>query len=247
MVIIPAIDLFGGRVVRLTQGDPGQETVYSDDPVEVARRWEALGAPRLHVVDLDGAFKGIPCQLDVVEQIAKAVKIPIQAGGGLRSLEAVQEAIERGAAFSVLGTSAILDRNFLEEASARYPKQIILAIDAKDGYLAIKGWAEMTSRQAVEVASEVTLLPLAAIIYTDILQDGTLEGPNFDALKALARASRHPLIASGGISSLEDVRNVASVQGVMGMIIGKALYSGAILLQDAITTAVQAVKRVYAG
>lgn len=247
MVIIPAIDLLGGRVVRLTQGDPGKETVYGDDPVEVAKKWEALGAPRLHVVDLDGAFKGVPCQLDLIERIAKAVKIPVQVGGGFRGLEAVQEAFERGAAFCVLGTSAILARGFLEEASTRYPRQIILALDAKGGKVAIKGWAEVTSRQAVEVASEVTLLPLAAILSTDILRDGTLEGPNLEALKALAQASRHPLIASGGISSLEDVRTVAAVQGVMGIIIGRALYSGAISLQEAIVTAVQAVKKVYAG
>lgn len=247
MLVIPAIDLLGGRVVRLTQGDPEKETVYSDNPVEVAKRWEALGAQRLHVVDLDGAFKGVPCQLDLVERIASSVKIPIQVGGGIRSLETLQEVFQRGAALAVLGTSAVLDRYFLEAACARYPRQIILAIDAKDGNVAVKGWAEMTSRPAVELIHEVAHLPLAAIIYTDILRDGTLTGPNFQALRALARMSRHPLIASGGISSLEDVRTVAAVQGVMGMIIGKALYSEAISLQDAIATAVQAVKRIHAG
>ena len=247
MVIIPAIDLKEGRVVRLTQGDPEKETVYNDNPVEVAKRWEVLGAQRLHVVDLDGAFKGVPCQLDLVERIARTVKIPIQAGGGLRSLEAVQEAFQRGVALAVLGTSAVLDRRFFDEACARYPRQIILAIDAKDGNVAVKGWAEMTSCPAVKVAHEVAHLPLAAILYTDVLRDGTLEGPNLEALKAMARTSRHPLIASGGISSLDDVRTVAAVQGVMGIIIGKALYSESISLQDAIATAVQAVKRVYAG
>lgn len=247
MVIIPAVDLLGGRVVRLTQGDPEKETVYSDNPVEVAKRWEALGAQRLHVVDLDGAFKGVPCQLDLVERIASSVKIPIQVGGGIRSLEALQEVFQRGAALAVLGTSAVLDRRFFEEASTCYPRQIILAIDAKDGNVAVKGWAEATSRPAVELIHEVAHLPLAAILYTDILRDGTLEGPNLEALKAMARTSRHPLIASGGISSLEDVRTVAAVQGVMGIIIGKALYSGAVLLQEAIAAAVQAVKRVHAG
>lgn len=244
MVIIPAIDLKGGKVVRLTQGDPRQETIYGDDPVKVARRWEGLGAPRLHVVDLDGAFKGIPCQLDLVERIASTVKIPVQAGGGLRNLEAVQEMFRRGVAFVVLSTLAVLDRRFFEKACTRYPEQIILAIDAKDGNVAVKGWAKTTSRPAVEVAHEVTHLPLAAIIYTDIVRDGTLRGPNLQELTVLARASRHPLIASGGISSLEDVRDVATVSGVMGMIIGKALYLGAISFQDAI--AVQAVKKTYA-
>lgn len=240
MLIIPAIDLKGGKVVRLTQGDPSRATVYADDPIALAKKWEAGGAPRLHVVDLDGAFAGEPRQLSLIGEIAQAVKIPIQAGGGLRSREAVEAAFQVGVAMVVLGTGALVDRGFLEEESARHPRRIILALDAKGGKLAIKGWQETLTHSAWEGAEQVAFLPLAAILYTDILKDGTLEGPNFDGLLEMATRSRHPILASGGISSLEDIRRLREIKGVAGAILGKALYSGAVELGAALKVAAEA-------
>lgn len=247
MLIIPAIDLRGGKVVRLTQGDPGRATIYADDPVAVALEWRKAGAKRLHVVDLDGAFEGAPRHRGVIWQIAEAVDIPVQAGGGLRTLEAIDDLLQHRVAFAVLGTSAILDHTFLEEACVRYPRRIILAIDAKDGKVMVKGWAETTSRSAVELIQAVDSIPLAAIIYTDVRQDGTLEGPNLQELKAIAEVSRHPIIASGGVASLQDVKQVASIRGVMGMLVGKALYSGALALDEATQEAVKASRGRDAG
>ncbi len=240
MLIIPAIDLQSGKVIRLTQGDPSRTTVYADDPVALAKMWEAQGAPRLHVVDLDGAFAGEPRQLHLIGEIAQAVTVPVQAGGGLRSLEAVEAAFQAGVAMAILGTGAIMDRAFLEEISARHPRRVILALDAKGGKLAIKGWQETLTHSAAEVAERVAFLPLAAILYTDILKDGTLEGPNFDGLLEMAARSRHPILASGGISSLEDIRLLGEIRGVAGAILGKALYSGAVELGAALKVAAEA-------
>ena len=240
MLIIPAIDLKHGKVVRLTQGDPSRATVYADDPVALAKVWEATGAPRLHVVDLDGAFAGEPRQLSLIGEIAQAVKVPIQAGGGLRSLEAVEAAFKAGVAMVVLGTGAIVDQAFLEEVSARHPRRVILALDARAGKLAIKGWQETLNHSAWETAEQVALMELAAILYTDILRDGTMEGPNFGGLEEMATKSRHPILASGGISSLEDIRRLGDIKGVAGAILGKALYSGAVELGAALKVAAEA-------
>lgn len=247
MLIIPAIDLKGGKVVRLTQGDPERATVYADDPVAMALQWQEAGAKRLHIVDLDGAFEGAPRQSDLIKRIAEAVDIPVQVGGGLRTLEAIDGLLQHRVAFAVLGTSAILNRRFLDEACSRYPQRIILAIDAKGGEVAVKGWAETTGVSALELVEAVASFHLAAIIYTDISKDGTLEGPSVKALQAIAEASRHPVIASGGISSLNDVRRVASIKGVMGMLIGKALYSGALNLKEAREEVIQVAKGCDAG
>ncbi|MFQ5881924.1 MAG: 1-(5-phosphoribosyl)-5-[(5-phosphoribosylamino)methylideneamino]imidazole-4-carboxamide isomerase [Candidatus Methylomirabilales bacterium] len=237
MLIIPAIDLKQGKAVRLTQGDPHRESVYADDPVAVAKAWEAKGAPRLHVVDLDGAFAGAPEQFALIGAIARTVKIPIQAGGGLRSMEAVEAAFGAGVAMAVLGTAAILDRAFLERVCTTYPKRIILALDAKQGKVAVKGWRQILEHSAWEVAEDVAFLDLAAILYTDVLKDGTLEGPNLEGLEAMARRSRHPVLASGGISSLEDIRRLGNIKGVAGAILGKALYSGLVELEAALKVA----------
>jgi phosphoribosylformimino-5-aminoimidazole carboxamide ribotide isomerase len=244
MLIIPAIDLKHGKVVRLTQGDPSRTTVYADDPIALAKAWEAGGAPRLHVVDLDGAFAGEPRQLALIGEIARAVKVPIQAGGGLRSLEAVEAAFQAGVAIVVLGTGAIVDRTFLEEVIARHPRRVILALDAKGGRLAIKGWQETLNHSAWETVEQVAFMELAAILYTDVLRDGTMEGPNFDGLLEMATRSRHPILASGGISSLEDIRRLGEIKGVAGAILGKALYSGAVKFGAALKVAAEArVKR----
>jgi phosphoribosylformimino-5-aminoimidazole carboxamide ribotide isomerase len=237
MMIIPAIDLKEGKCVRLLQGDPGQETVYSEDPVETARRWERKGAEFLHVVDLDGAFSGFPAHLDVIEKIAGAVEIPIQVGGGMRSLESVTAVLERGAQRVILGTRAVSSPQFLEEAYLRFEKQILLGIDARGGYLSVEGWTKATSLRAVDFARQVSNFPLGGIIYTDISRDGMLEGPNLAALGEMAEAVTLPLIASGGISSLEDVEAIMGLEGkgVVAMIIGKALYSERMDLAAAIS------------
>lgn len=246
MLVIPAIDLKGRRVVRLTQGDPGRQTIYADDPVAVALRWKEAGAKRLHIVDLDGAFEGIPRQTELIQRIAEAVDLPIQVGGGLRTLAAIDSLLKHRISFAVLGTSAILDQGFLGEASARYPGRIILALDAKEGKVAVKGWAETTARSVLELIEAVASFPLAAIIYTDIAKDGTQEGPNLEALRKVAERSRHPVMASGGIASLDDVRRVATIKGVMGMVVGKALYAGALDFKKATEVAIQMARGRHA-
>ena len=235
-MIMPAIDLKEGQCVRLLQGDPSQKTVYSEDPVQMARHWEAKGAECLHVVDLDGAFSGLPKHLDLIGEIARAVQIPIQVGGGMRSLETIGAFLERGVHRVILGTKAVGSPGFLEEACRRFERRILLGIDARGGYLSVEGWTQATSLRAVDFAQEVSHYPLGGIIYTDISRDGMLKGPNLHALGEMAKATSLPLIASGGISSLEDVRAIMALEGkgVIAMIIGKALYSGRIDLSEAI-------------
>jgi len=239
MLVIPAIDLKGGEVVRLAQGDPLRQTSYSSDPIAVAKRWEDEGAPILHLVDLDGAFSGSPRQLAVAADVAKAVKVPIQLGGGLRSLAALEQAFASGIERVVLGTAAIEDETFLIAACRRYPGRVVLGIDARDGKVAIRGWAKHTGLEATELAARSADLPLAAIIYTDIRRDGMLTGPNAEALQRVSQASRHPLIASGGIATLDDVKRMAALEPsrIIGVLIGKALYEGSFSLKEAIAAA----------
>src|SRR5574337_185434 len=212
MLVIPAIDLKGGQVVRLSQGDPLRQTAYSADPVAMARRWEDEGAPILHLVDLDGAFAGKPQQLAVVAQVARSIKIPVQLGGGLRTLAALEQAFASGIERAVLGTAAIEDEGLLREAAETYPGRILLGIDAKNGKVAVRGWAEATTLLAADLAIRAADLPLAAIIYTDIERDGMLTGPNLDALRRMAQVARHPIIASGGIAALDDLRRLATLE-----------------------------------
>ncbi len=239
MLIIPAIDLKGGHVVRLSQGDPLRQIAYSYDPIAMAKRWEDEGASILHLVDLDGAFAGKPQQLAVVSQIARSVKIPVQLGGGLRSLAAVEQAFASGIERAVLGTVAIENEGLLREAAEAYPGRIILGIDAKNGKVAVRGWAESTELLASDLAIRVANLPLAAIIYTDIERDGMLTGPNLNALSLLAQATRHPIVASGGIATLDDLSGLAKLDPtcIIGALIGKALYEGRFSLKDAIAAA----------
>jgi phosphoribosylformimino-5-aminoimidazole carboxamide ribotide isomerase len=234
--IIPAIDLRGGKVVRLVQGDPTRETRYGDDPAGAAEAWARHGAPRLHLVDLDGALGGFPANQEALEAILRAIRIPVEIGGGLRSLEAVRTVLGLGAAVAVLGTAAIRDPGFLEAACGAFPGRIALGLDARGGLLAVSGWAEATAIRATDLARRVSDLPLAAIIYTDIQRDGMLEGPNLPELAAVAAATPIPVIASGGISSVEDVRALRELApaGVAGAIIGKALYDGRLTLEAAL-------------
>ena len=236
MLVIPAIDLKGGKVVRLAQGDPARETAYSGDPVAIAKRWEGEGATILHLVDLDGAFSGSPQQLAVVAEVVKAVKIPVQLGGGLRDLAALEQAFAAGVERAVIGTRGIEDAEFLVTACSFFSGRIVLGIDAKDGKVAVRGWASDTGLESAELAARSADLPLAAIVYTDIGRDGMLSGPNLEALRRVAQASPHPVIASGGIATLDDVRRLAALEParVIGALIGKALYEGRFSLREAI-------------
>ena len=239
MEIIPAVDLRSGRVVRLMQGDPSRETRYSQDPAAVAREWERRGAPRLHLVDLDGALLGSPANQQALWEIFRAIRIPAQVGGGLRSLEAVRAALELGAAVAIVGTAAIRDPGFLEAVCAAFPGRIALGLDARAGMLATSGWAEATMIRAMDLARRVSHLPLAAIIYTDIQRDGMLGGPDLPGLSAMAAATRIPVIASGGIASERDIHALKALAppGVVGAIIGKALYDGRLMLEAALAAA----------
>jgi len=234
MMVIPAVDLRGGRCVRLRQGRPEAETVFSDDPLAVARAWAQQGAPRLHVVDLDGAFAGTPKQLGLIEEIARGIPVPVEAGGGLRSLEAVETLLASGARWAILGTRAALDPSFLEEACRRFAGRIIVAVDASDGRVAVDGWTQRLDIPAVDLARRAAQAGAAEILYTDIARDGTETGPNLSSTAAVAAAAGLPLLASGGVGSLEDLRRLAGIPGVIGAVVGRALYTGAVDLRQAL-------------
>ncbi len=233
MEIIPAIDLKGGKCVRLYQGDYSQETVFSEEPTEIARRWQSLGARRLHIVDLDGAAKGELCHASLIAEIARAVHIPLQLGGGLRRIEAIARALELGVARAILGTVAIEDHALIQDACRRFGNRIIVSIDARDGYVAIHGWQERTAVTAIELVERMASLGVGRFIYTDIARDGTLTEPNFGAVAELVAKTSLPIIASGGISSLEHIKKLAQL-GVEGAIVGRALYTGDLDLRQAL-------------
>jgi phosphoribosylformimino-5-aminoimidazole carboxamide ribotide isomerase len=233
MQIYPAIDLRGGCCVRLRQGDYAQETVFDNDPVAVARRWERQGADWLHLVDLDGAKAGRPVNGEAVKRIRDAVSIPCQFGGGLRDDGHIEDAFEWGVERVVLGTRALKDPAWLREVCGRFPGRIVLGLDARGGRVATHGWLETSELTAVEVARQVSAWPLAAIVYTDINKDGMLGGPNFDALAEVRDAARVPVIASGGVTTVDDVRTLTELK-LAGCIIGRALYEGRIDLAAAL-------------
>ncbi len=233
MDLYPAIDLRGGRCVRLVQGRFDAETVYSDDPVETARRWQSEGARWLHVVDLDGARLGSPQQLHIVAQIAQAVQIPIQLGGGLRTEADVQGAFAAGATRVVLGSVAIQKPEFAERIFARWGERVVLGVDAREGKVAVRGWQEQTEVDALELIRQMARRGATRAIVTDIARDGTLRGANLEMLSLLVRESGVPIIASGGVASLDDLTALKTI-GVEGAIIGQALYMGKIRLRDAI-------------
>jgi len=236
--VIPAVDLRGGRCVRLYQGDYAQETVFSDDPVGVARRWADAGAPRLHVVDLDGAAKGQPCHLAVIERMVKAVSIPVQVGGGVRRLESIARLLDVGVQRVVLGTVAVEQPDMLRQACQRFGDAVIIGVDARDGYVAIHGWQTKTEVTAVGLVRRMAGLGARRIIYTDISRDGTLSQPNFDAVAELTRHTSLPIVASGGISSIGHLVRLSEL-GVEGAIVGRALYTGDVKLEEALSAVQQ--------
>jgi phosphoribosylformimino-5-aminoimidazole carboxamide ribotide isomerase len=233
MQIYPAIDLRDGQCVRLRQGDYEQETVFDSDPVAAARRWVDQGATWLHLVDLDGAKAGRPVNRSVIQKIVQAVPVPCQLGGGLRSREHVADALADGVRRVILGTRAVADLEGFGELCGRHPNQVALGLDCREGRVATNGWLETSSATAIELAQRVSAWPVAAIIFTDIGRDGMLMGPNLSALAELARSVHLPVIASGGVTTADDVRAVARL-GVAGCIIGRALYEGRLSLSDAL-------------
>lgn len=236
MQIIPAVDIKEGRCVRLSQGKADQETVYSDDPVSVARHWAELGARLIHVVDLDGAFAGKPVNADLVKRIVDSAGASVQVGGGIRTLRAIEDYVRSGVSRVVLGTSACQNPAFVKEACAAFPGMIVIGIDARDGYAAIKGWVEVSSKKATELAESLAPLGIAGFIFTDISRDGMLRGPNLNSVREFAESARLPVIASGGVSRLEDVSALLALKplGVSGIIIGKALYDKTLNYKDAL-------------
>ena len=239
MIIFPAIDIRGGRCVRLVQGRADQETVYGDDPAAMGQRWQAEGAAWLHVVDLDGAFGARPQNLEVIRRLRRSVTIPIQLGGGLRTLDTMATYMEAGIDRLILGTAVLKDPDLVARALTAYPGRIALGLDAKNGLLAVEGWTATSSRNAAEVARELAPLKPAAIIYTDISRDGVKQGVNLEATRNLAQATGIPVIASGGVSSIDDIKTLLPLEplGVIGVITGKALYDGNLDLKQAIRVA----------
>ena len=239
MEVIPAVDIRNGKCVRLLQGKFDQETVFADDPVEMAVHWESLGARRLHVVDLDGAKTGEPQNLDVIGRIASTVKIPVQMGGGIRTIETAWQVLGLGVDRVVIGTSAVLDRDFARAMFQEFGERVALGLDAHDGFVATHGWQETGKLRAVDFAQDMERLGARRIIHTDISRDGMLEGVNLAAMEAMARAVSVPVIASGGVTGIEDIRNLKKLEplGIEGVIAGKALYTGSLDLREAIRVA----------
>lgn len=233
MEIIPAIDIKDGRCVRLYQGDFRQVTVYGDDPVAVAQRWVEQGAPRLHLVDLDGARSGHPVHSEIIRAITQSVGIPVQLGGGLRSSEAVERALDLGVERVVLGTVAVHDPDLIARLVQQFGDAIVVAIDARDGMVATAGWTETAQISTVDLLERMSLLGVRRIIYTDISRDGTLSEPNVSATGMLVRPGGPAIIASGGISTLDHLRRLAAV-GVEGAIVGRALYTGDLSLPESL-------------
>ena len=234
MEIIPAIDIRGGRCVRLVQGDYDRETVFADDPAEAARRWRDAGAKRLHVVDLDGAREGRAINAACVERIVAAVDVPVQLGGGLRDLETIGGYLEAGVERVVLGTAAVKDQALLVSALARFPGRIVVGVDARDGIVVTEGWRDASGIEAPELVRQIAELGVPRVIYTDTLRDGTLTEPNFDALETLLSDRPHlRIIYSGGVSTVDHLRRLAAT-GVEGAIVGRALYTGDIDLAEAL-------------
>jgi phosphoribosylformimino-5-aminoimidazole carboxamide ribotide isomerase len=236
MIVIPAVDIKDGRCVRLKQGRMSEETVYSDDPVQMAGTWYSKGAERIHLVDLDGAVEGKRVNGEVIRKIARSVPVPVELGGGIRNLASIEFYLEAGVEWVILGTVACKNPEMVEEACRRFPGHVMLAIDARAGRVAVEGWTEDTERSAIEVARPFDGQGIAAVIYTDIQRDGMSVGPNLQATGEMAKALKTPVIASGGISGLEDIRKVMTLsgQGVMGVITGRALYEGTLDLGEAI-------------
>ena len=231
--ILPAIDILAGRVVRLRQGRFDEVTVYNADPVDQAKRWADSGAEIIHVVDLDGAVTGEPVNFAVIEAIVAAVPIPVQVGGGIRTESTLERLFDSGVARAVLGTALITDPTFVKEACSRWPG-IVAGVDARGGRIAIEGWKQGTEHDVVEVVSELGSLGVKKVVYTDISLDGMQSGPNLKAYRGLALATEAAVIASGGVSTIADIRALAQIPGIEGIIVGRALYEGSFDLPRAI-------------
>jgi phosphoribosylformimino-5-aminoimidazole carboxamide ribotide isomerase len=239
MLIIPAVDIRGGKCVRLRQGRLDAETVFSDDPVAMGLRWQEAGASLLHVVDLDGAFTSQPQNLEVIGRLRRALSIPMELGGGLRTLKTMAAYADLGVDRLILGTVALKDPDLAARACAAFPGRIAFGLDARDGLLAVEGWTETSHKTALEVARGLAPLKPAALIYTDISRDGVKRGVNLTATRALAAAVDLPVIASGGVSSLQDIKALLPLEqvGVVGVIVGRALYDGNLDLKEALKLA----------
>lgn len=236
MIVIPAIDIKDGRCVRLRQGKMTEETVFSEVPEEMAARWHEAGAERLHLVDLNGAVEGRPVNEEAIRRVTEAVPVPVELGGGIRDMRALEAYFELGVHFAILGTVALKNPDFVREACQRHPGRIILGIDAREDRVAVEGWTEETETTPAALAKRFEAAGVSAVIYTDIQRDGMRAGPNVEATRKLAREVDIPVIASGGISGISDVADLLSLsgEGVIGMITGRALYEGSLDLREAI-------------
>ena len=239
MIIIPAVDIKGGKCVRLEQGFMDRETIFSDYPEEMALQWERKGAKRLHLVDLDGAVQGIPYNKEIIRNVVDRVSIPVQLGGGIRDLDTIEGYINLGIERIIIGTVAYKDPDLVETACKRYPGRIIVGIDSKDRYVSVEGWTEATNIVAIDLAKRFEDMGINSIIYTDIKRDGMKRGPNIDGIREFAVAITIPVIAAGGISSMRDIENMARLEedGLKGIIVGRALYDGSVTLEEAICIA----------
>ncbi len=236
MIIIPAVDIKNGKCVRLLQGRKDAETVFSDDPADMARRWETEGAEIIHVIDLDGAFEKSPQNLDSIRKIIKRVKTPIQLGGGIRDEKTIEMFLDLGVERVIIGTEAIKSPEFVKKACREFSGKIVVGIDAKNGLVAIEGWTKTTKIKAVDLAKQFEDCGVAAINFTDIHRDGMQTGPNIEETGMLAEAVSIPVVASGGVSNIEDIKKLMPLEkaGVIGVITGRALYSGSLSLKEAV-------------
>ncbi|UCH44127.1 MAG: 1-(5-phosphoribosyl)-5-[(5-phosphoribosylamino)methylideneamino]imidazole-4-carboxamide isomerase [Nitrospiraceae bacterium] len=234
MIVIPAIDLKEGKCVRLLQGKKEEVTIYSDDPPSMARNWQEQGAELLHVVDLDGAFTGEQHNYEKIKAIRSAIDIPIEVGGGIRDADRVAQLIDLGVNRTIIGTSAAEKPDMVREICRRFPGKVLVGIDAKDGKVAVKGWVEVTELEAVAFAKQMEGAGAAGIIYTDISRDGMLTGPNVEAMAKMVESVGIPVIASGGVSQLDDIKSLMKINNLWGVITGKALYTGSMKLDEAI-------------
>ncbi|MYE89302.1 1-(5-phosphoribosyl)-5-[(5-phosphoribosylamino)methylideneamino]imidazole-4-carboxamide isomerase [Candidatus Poribacteria bacterium] len=236
MLILPAIDLRNGKCVNLVQGRAGEETIFSDQPVEMAQQWQENGAEYLHLVDLDGAFNAVSDNLHIVEEIVEMLQIPVQLGGGIRTMERLDAVLALGVTRAILGTAALKNPSLVEAACKKYGSRVAVGIDAKDGMVATEGWLDVSEKTALAFASEMANAGVQTIIYTDIKSDGMLQGPNLDTTEAITDTVSANVIASGGITSVQDVQALKEIE-VHGAIVGRALYTGALDLKVAISTA----------
>ena len=235
MIIIPAVDIKNGKCVRLVQGRIEEETIFSNDPAAMAQQWEQAGAEWIHVIDLDGAFEKCPQNIDAIKKILSAVDTPIQLGGGIRNEQTVQMFMEMGVQRVIIGTEAIKNPEWVQQAATKFPDGIVVGIDARNGYVAVEGWTETTRVQAVDLAKRFENCGVAAVNFTDIYRDGMQTGPNIEETRRLAEAISIPVVASGGVATIADIQNLLPLEavGVVGVITGKALYSGILDFQEA--------------